>query len=498
MLHRVRPHLVTLLLALLMAGQSLLVQYLSGIDIQGLVLMDIAAALLLAMLCGRRLLRVICLLQGILSFCIINYALTMGMPPTMTATLGGAKHLGGMDMKGMLAYVHFWPSLGVAALMLASWLLSAYKPAYTRGRWLALLCGIVLFAGQALAFGPQPLNHFSLNSPEDRLRMRDFESPARRSLKYRGYLATFLLEVSTGSAWSVRHLIPLPCSADGIDAIPLPTPGKRILLCQVECLDAELLNMQVNGEYVMPFLHSLLPDAILVHLAGTKKLTSANSDFEILNGLDALSDVSHYEYLQNYPDNLVRCLQQRGFRVEAFSGVTQTYMNRLYAYRQHGFDRFTALEDMLQEGITPIPGWYKGVISDNDLFAQAARNAGDGPQCTLVITMNMHLPQCIEHIVKNRHFVDGNNAVFFDLARSTDQALRNYMESTPDGTMLILWGDHSSYAGNNSGKIPFLVYTKGQQHHFDGRHLPGLTRCKMYHYLRRLLGCESAAAACLR
>ncbi len=43
-----------------------------------------------------------------------------------------------------------------------------------------------------------------------------------------------------------------------------------------------------------------------------------------------------------------------------------------------------------------------------------------------------------------------------------------------------------------------MLYTKGQEHHFDGRHLPGLTRCKMYHYLRRLLGCQSAAVSCLR
>ena len=42
---------VSLLLTLTMAGQSLLTQHLSGIDMQGLILMDIAAALLLVLLC---------------------------------------------------------------------------------------------------------------------------------------------------------------------------------------------------------------------------------------------------------------------------------------------------------------------------------------------------------------------------------------------------------------------------------------------------------------
>ena len=40
-------HLSTASLALLMAGQSLTTQYLSGVDIRGLVLADIAASLLL-------------------------------------------------------------------------------------------------------------------------------------------------------------------------------------------------------------------------------------------------------------------------------------------------------------------------------------------------------------------------------------------------------------------------------------------------------------------
>lgn len=42
-------HLSTASLALLMAGQSLTTQYLSGVDIRGLVLADIAASLLLVL-----------------------------------------------------------------------------------------------------------------------------------------------------------------------------------------------------------------------------------------------------------------------------------------------------------------------------------------------------------------------------------------------------------------------------------------------------------------
>lgn len=87
---------------------------------------------------------------------------------------------------------------------------------------------------------------------------------------------------------------------------------------QVESLDFELLEMDVDGRPVMPFLRSLLPDAILLRLDGTKKLASANSDFELFNGLEASPDFVHYEYENAYPRSLIAQLGSGGRPVEVF------------------------------------------------------------------------------------------------------------------------------------------------------------------------------------
>ena len=84
-------HLSTASLALLMAGQSLTTQYLSGVDIRGLVLADIAASLLLVLICGTHFLRIVSLLQGLLSLFCLSYAASMGMPPTLPSSTAASR-----------------------------------------------------------------------------------------------------------------------------------------------------------------------------------------------------------------------------------------------------------------------------------------------------------------------------------------------------------------------------------------------------------------------
>lgn len=482
---------VSLLLTLLMAGQSLLTQHLSGIDVQGLILMDVAAALLLVLLCNRGLLRAMSLLQSLFSLFCLSYASCMGMPPTLAAVLHGSKQILGMDLRSLYSYLDV-AALGILSLFLiAQWWLCGHLPRHRR-RWPALIPACVLLAAQCNACLIQPPRQFSPEFVTGEGRSL-FEPPARRSLKYRGYLSTFLLEAGSGAAFSPVHAPAQICSAAGTETLPLPTSPSQVALVQVESLDFELLEMNVDGQPVMPFLRSLLPDAILLRLNGIKKLASANSDFEIFNGLEASTDIVHYEYEKDYPRSLIPHLTAGGRPVEVFHGLPAEYMNLKAAYKLQGFTRYHDIEVMRAAGVRPLDCWWAGVVRDSDLFDYAARKMPSGPFVQFIITMSMHLPEYVHLVTKDRRFTSSPRAAFLTLAHDTDAALKRYVEKLPSGTMLILWGDHRSYAPGNSGQVPFLVYTKGQRHHFDGRDLPGLTRCKMHYYLRRLLGCPAMA-----
>lgn len=287
-------HLSTASLALLMAGQSLTTQYLSGVDIRGLVLADIAASLLLVLICGTHFLRIVSLLQGLLSLFCLSYAASMGMPPTLAAILNGSQQISGMDLRSLWTYIDPAALISLCLLVAIQCWLCGRKPRY-RHHWLAIIPACALLATHYNACLLQPLRHFT---PEFILGegRSQFEPPARRSLNYRGYLGTFLMELGSGTAFTPPYVPARTCSSAWTDQIPVPAAPSQLALVQVESLDFELLEMDVDGQPVMPFLRSLLPNAILLRLDGTKKLASANSDFELFNGLEASPDFVHYEY----------------------------------------------------------------------------------------------------------------------------------------------------------------------------------------------------------
>lgn len=484
-------HLATTSLALLMAGQSLITQHLSGVDIQGLVLTDIAASLLLVLACGTCLLRIVSLLQGLLSLFCLSYAVSMGMPPTLAAILNGSKQIAGMDLRSLLTYLDPAALVFLSLLVAIQFWLCGHKPRYRR-RWLALIPACALLATQYNACLLQPLRHFTPAFILGEGRSQ-FEPPARRSLKYRGYLSTFLMELGSGAAFTTPYVPARTCSPAWTDQIPFPAAPSQLALVQVESLDFELLEMDFDGRPVMPFLRSLLPNAILLRLDGTKKLASANSDFELFNGLEASPDFVHYEYEKAYPRSLISQLDSGERPVEVFHGLPANYMNLRAAYKLQGFSRYHDLEVMRAAGIRPLDCWWAGVIKDKDLFDYAAQQMPSGPFVQFIITMSMHLPEYVDLVTPERRFCSSPKSAFLTLAHDTDTALRHYVAQLPQGAMLILWGDHRSYSRDNSGLIPFLVYIKGASLHFDGRNLPIMNRCNMYFYLQKIF-CKATGA----
>ena len=469
----------------------MLVQSLTLDQWTGFIIPDLAGAAFLVLLCGPRLLRICAVLQALFSLFVLSYHTTLGMPPTLADLVNGTSYAVDMGALSLFHYVDMKALAWLAPCCLLLFLLCAKKPRYGfRVRLWSLVPLVVLAATFALSVGKQPLADFFPENYTRRTDKKYFASPGRRSLKYRGYLTSFSLELGTGAAWTFRNLQPAPCSADGIETIPVPPASPYLSLIQVESLDWDLLDRQENGEHVMPFLHGLLPHAIVLRLDGTKKLASANSDFEIFNGQEAASSMVHYEFLTSYPRSLFRCLNADHRRIMAFHGLPADYMNLAAAYPLLGIMEYRALERLKADGLSPLPVWWAGVVRDEDLLAYAAKHLPEGPFVQFIITMNMHLPEHVALLKDPPLFTGAPDSAFLTTARTTDDALRDYVAALPDGARLILWGDHRSY-GRSTGDVPFLIYTKGQSHPFDGSGLDGLTRCKMHHYLRKLFACPA-------
>ncbi|MEG6502554.1 MULTISPECIES: sulfatase-like hydrolase/transferase [unclassified Desulfovibrio] len=347
------------------------------------------------------------------------------------------------------------------------------------------ICALAAFAiAMGSSFAVQSLKEFW---PENMANEKISPTPPeRRSLHTRGYLATYALELATGYPWRMKnHTQPLE-SPEGIESLPSLSCTDKIALIQVEALDYEMVTEKAQGEYVMPFLHGLLKHAILLRLDGTKKMASANSDYEIFNGRIASHSILHYEYEQDYSESFLRFLTQKISPSYSFHGVPGNYMNQEVAYQRQGVQHVYGLEKMQAEGVPAIPIWTDGIASDTDLLAFAAQKIpAAGPFLHFIITLDMHVMDQPEMVCNSLKFPDEPRNTYYSLCRHTDTALAAYIEQLPAGTTVAIWGDHRSYTSEASGYIPFLFFITGQSHPFAHEDAPLLNRSKIYYYLKK-------------
>ena len=99
------------------------------------------------------------------------------------------------------------------------------------------------------------------------------------NIEFRGYISTWLAEyidpIKTGSL--------MTCSSEKADRISLFPSSNKIVYIQVECLDMAMIGYKINKHIVMPFLSNIADRGLVLHVDGQKKLTSSNSDYELLN-----------------------------------------------------------------------------------------------------------------------------------------------------------------------------------------------------------------------
>lgn len=114
-------------------------------------------------------------------------------------------------------------------------------------------------------------------------------------------------------------------------------------------------NFSTNEDY-MPFIHSLTENTIKGNLyvpvfgAGT-----SNSEFEMLTG-NSISSLpagcnAYQSYINTKQSSLVSTLQSQGYSAQAFHPYYKDGWNRPEVYKDFGFQKFTAIEDFIDNNI---------------------------------------------------------------------------------------------------------------------------------------------------
>jgi len=201
-----------------------------------------------------------------------------------------------------------------------------------------------------------------------------------------------------------------------------------------------------------------------VHQTGT-----SDADFTLLTGSMANGRIAPFK-IKDFPyrDTLPQAASQRGYRCIAMHGNTGSFFFRRPAYERMGFSRIYFAEDLRELGCE----MQNGEVQDEELLRLSAKwmREASEPTVHFIITLTSHGPFHRLLPGKRELFPDPSCQVeaYLNSMRYVDCALASYLEALPQGTVLVLYGDHESrvrgygQAPHAGERVPWLIHCKGQ------------------------------------
>ncbi|WP_209121114.1 LTA synthase family protein [Alkalihalobacillus sp. BA299] len=229
--------------------------------------------------------------------------------------------------------------------------------------------------------------------------------------------------------------------------------GLNVIYVHMESIQNFLIDYELHGEEVTPFLNSLTSEENTLYFNNffhqTAQGKTADAEFLITNSLYGLPQGSAFttKGLNTY-QAAPAILGQKGYTSAVFHGNTGSFWNRNEIYKSLGYDKFydsnyydMKLEDLADYG-----------LMDKPFFKQSMPYLKSLPQPFYAnfITVTHHYPFTIdEDEASIAPHSTGNKTVdhYFQTARYADEALEqffSYLKQSGlyDQSIIIMYGDH--------------------------------------------------------
>jgi len=270
--------------------------------------------------------------------------------------------------------------------------------------------------------------------------------------------------------------------------------GMNVIYLHLESFQNFLIDYQLNGQEVTPFLNSLAKDKNTLyfdnffHQTGQGKTSDA--EFMLENSLFGLPQGSAYiTKAQNTYQAAPSILKDYGYSSAVFHGNNGSFWNRNVIYKSFGFDKFYDAS-YYDTGSTENMAEY-GLL-DKPFFEQSQSFLDSLPQpfYTKLITVGNHYPYKMnQDLVTIEKAATGDASVdnYFQTARYADEAIEQMFNQLKesglyDNSMIVLYGDHygisdnhnkamaqvmgkeiTPYESANLQRVPLFIHVPGMQ-----------------------------------
>jgi hypothetical protein len=264
-----------------------------------------------------------------------------------------------------------------------------------------------------------------------------------------GYLTTWAAELFYGPDMKDigRELRALQSvSPDRLTGTEKPWPvGGKVAIVQMESIGWSVLNYRVEGRLVAPYLSDLARSSRCFKIQAYHAVGSADMDYAVLtDGTPSTRIISYDIPGLTYSNALPAFLQKSGYHTVALHGNDGGFFNRRNNFERMGFDEIWFKEDFKDPAVKRS-GWG---VRDEELFKLSSKKMREDsrPQFHFIITLDSHGPFNLirddeKQIFPHSRVLEEN---YFNSVRVLDGLLRDYVESLPAGTLVILYGDHTS------------------------------------------------------
>ena len=237
--------------------------------------------------------------------------------------------------------------------------------------------------------------------------------------------------------------------------------GMNVIYFHLESIQTFLMDYQLHGEEVTPFLNSLIRDENTIYFDNfyhqTAQGKTADAEFILENSLYGLPQGSAFttKGLNTY-QAAPAILDKEGYTSAVFHGNTGTFWNRNEIYKSFGYDHFfdASYYEMNPEDLTDYG------LMDKPFFEQSIPLLESLPQpfYTKFITVTNHYPYPLDEELTTIAPATTNSKsvnTYFQTARYADEALAQFFtylkeSGLYDNSIIVMYGDHYGISKNHT------------------------------------------------
>ncbi|MEK4386508.1 LTA synthase family protein [Solibacillus sp. FSL W7-1464] len=237
--------------------------------------------------------------------------------------------------------------------------------------------------------------------------------------------------------------------------------GRNVIAVSLESLQSFVINEEMNGEVVTPFLNSLTNDkdtyyfSDFYHQTGLGK--TSDSEFIFENSLYGLGrGAVFFTHGENTYNSFAERLGENGYFTNVMHANNKSFWNRDMIYKSFKLDQFYDIESYEVTEETSV-NWG---LKDIPFFEQSAALMKEMPQpfYSRLITLTNHYPFYLDPEDMMIPEYDSNSGTlnrYFQTVRYLDESVKEFFDDLKEqglyeNSIIVMYGDHYGISENHN------------------------------------------------